>query len=294
MCNLTIAVPRPEDTLETLLTKVEIATIIGTIQSLANNFPGLRPEWKRNNEEERLLGVDITGQRDCRLLEDPDVLQTLRDHVIATNKVWAARFGINQSTATTCVKPSGNSSVLLDVASGIHPRWAPYYIRRVRVSARSPIAYVLRDAGVKLIPERGEEDPENPNTWVVEFVMKAPEGTLTRENLTAEDQFNYWKHVKLHWTEHNPSVTVSYRPEEVDGLRQLVWDNIEILGGMSFLPRYDSDYPLLPYEPIDQTEYERRAAEFPEIDFSKLMRYEQIDLSTASQELACFAGQCEE
>lgn len=293
MCNLSICVARHDDTYETLAEKVEIAAIIGTIQSLATYFPGLRPQWSENGKKERLLGVDITGQRDCPLLEDPDVLRGLRAIAIETNLKWAERFGINQSAAVTTVKPSGNSSVLLDCASGIHPRWAPYYERNVRVSATSPIYKVLRDAGVNLAPENGQESMAEPYTYVASFVVKAPEGTPTREDLSALDQADYWLHVKDNWTEHNPSVTCQYRPDEIIELLAWVWEHRDKLGGMSFLPYSDVKLSKLPYIQISKEEYEKRAASFPNIDFSRIMRYEQDDQSTAAQELACVGGLCE-
>lgn len=292
-CNLSIAVARHDDTLETLLDKVEVATIIGTIQSLATNFPGLRPEWQQNCQEERLLGVDITGQRDCPLLEDVAVLNQLKNRVIETNKIWAKRFGINQSVATTVVKPSGNSAVLLDCSSGIHGRWAPFYEKNVRVAATSPIYNVLRVAGVQLQPENGQETWPQPNTYVATFLVKSPENTPTRNDLSALDQTNYWLHIKKYWTEHNPSVTITYRPDEIMPLMCWVWEHIEILGGMSFLPHSDIKLSKLPYQEISEAEYSERIVNFPDIDFSQLVRYEHTDQTTSSQELSCTGGGCD-
>ncbi|MEZ4718536.1 MAG: ATP cone domain-containing protein [Caldilineaceae bacterium] len=178
-CNLSIAVARPEDDLAALKEKVELATIIGTIQSMGTYFPGLRPMWQKNCEEERLLGVDINGQMDSDLVRDPDVQRELRDHAVATNKKYAELLGINQSASVTCVKPSGNSSQLLNCSPGVHPRWSPYYVRNVRVGTHTPIYKVLRDAGVPLDPENGQT-AENANTWVAHFPVKAPEGAITQ------------------------------------------------------------------------------------------------------------------
>lgn len=203
-CNLTAAVARADDTFETLREKVEVATIIGTIQSMATHFPGLRPQWKENCEEERLLGVDITGQMDSTVAQDPDVQRKLRQIAVDVNKEYAAKLGINQSVSVSCVKPSGNSSQLLDCSSGLHARWAPYYIRNVRVSSHSPIYKVLRDAGVPMDPENGQTR-DNATTWVIHFPVKAPEGAITRNSRTAIEQCNYWLQNKLNWTEHNPS-----------------------------------------------------------------------------------------
>jgi ribonucleoside-diphosphate reductase alpha chain len=273
--------------------KVEAATIIGTIQSLATHFPDLRPMWKQNCEEERLLGVDITGQMDCPLTHDASVMRALRLVATETNRALAEKLNINQSAAITTVKPSGNSSQLLNCSSGLHARWAPYYERNVRVAATSPIFKVLRDAGVPMDPENGQTR-EDANTWVVHFPMKSPEGAITRKDRGAIEQCNYWLHNKLNWTDHNPSVTVTYRPDEVIDLMKWIWDHRDLIGGMAFLPTFDANYAQLPYIEITRDEYERRVAEFPEIDFSKLWRYEASDLTSAAQELACLAGGCDE
>lgn len=291
-CNLTAAVARVDDTFETLREKVEIATIIGTIQSLATHFPGLRPMWKQNCEEERLLGVDITGQMDSPIAQDAEVKARLRQIAIEVNRDIAAQLGINASAAITCVKPSGNSSQLLDCASGLHARWAPYYIRNVRVAAHSPIYKVLRDAGAPMDPENGQT-AENANTWVVHFPVKAPPGAITHNSRSAVEQCEYWLQNKIYWTEHNPSCTITYRPDEVIDLMKWVWEHRDQIGGLSFLPAFDANYAQMPYVEISQEEYERLAAKFPVIDFAKLYYYEDEDLTTAAQELACVAGVCD-
>jgi len=290
-CNLTSVVARQDDTIETMREKVELATILGTIQSLAVHFPGLRPQWKQNCEEERLLGVDISGQMDSPIAQDAGVKDGLRHVAVEVNRMTARALGINQSASITCVKPSGNSSQLLDASSGIHARWAPYYIRNVRVSASSPLAKVLKDAGMPMSPENGD-DPVNPRTWVVSFPVKAPDGAVTRNDRSAVEQCEFWLQNKLHWTEHNPSVTITYRPDEVIDVMKWVWDHREKIGGMAFLPAFDAKYDQLPYIEIDQAEYERRMAELPDIDFSKIYRYEVDDRRNAAQELACSAGVC--
>jgi ribonucleoside-diphosphate reductase alpha chain len=291
-CNLSIAVARSDDGLESMKEKVEAAAIIGTIQSLATHFPDLRPIWKQNSEEERLLGVDITGQMDSPIVHDPQVIQALRRVATETNRLLAARLGINQSAAITTVKPSGNSSQLLNCSSGLHARWAPYYERNVRVAATSPVFKVLRDAGVPMDPENGQTR-DAANTWVVHFPMRAPEGAITRKDRGVIEQCNYWLHNKVNWTDHNPSVTITYKPDEILELTSWIWEHRDLIGGMAFLPSFDANYAQLPYIEITREEYERRVAEFPEIDFSKLWRYEHTDLTTAAQELACLAGQCE-
>ncbi|MCA1645713.1 MAG: recombinase [Chloroflexi bacterium] len=291
-CNLSITVARHGDTLETLKDKIEVAAIIGTIQSLATNFPDLRPIWKQNCIDERLLGVDITGQMDSPVVRDPEVMRALRAVVVETNRVFAAKLGINQSAAVTTVKPSGNSSQLLNCSSGLHARWAPYYERNVRVAATSPIFKVLRDAGVPMDPENGQ-NRDDANTWVVHFPMKSPDGATTRKDNNAIEQCNYWLHNKVNWTEHNPSVTITYKPDEIMDLTKWIWEHRDLIGGMAFLPSFDAQYAQLPYIEISHEEYDRRVADFPAIDFSKLWRHESQDLTTAAQELACLAGQCE-
>lgn len=292
LCNLSIVVARREDTYETLKEKVELASIIGTVQSMATHFPGLRPIWKKNCEEERLLGVDINGQLDSPVAQEASVQNRLRQVAIETNRVTAAKLGINQSVAVTCVKPSGNSSQLFDCSSGIHARWAAYYVRNIRVSTHSPIFKVLKDVGVPMNPENGQSE-ENATTYVVHFPVKSPDGAITRKQRSAIQQCEYWLQNKLHWTEHNPSVTVTYHPHEVIDLVKWVWEHKDLIGGMAFLPAFDAAYAQMPYQEISKEEYEKLAADFPPIDFSKLYRYEEEDYTKAAQELACVAGACD-
>lgn len=291
-CNLSIAIARPDDTFETLAKKVKAATIIGTIQSMATHFPGLRPAWKSNCEEERLLGVDINGQMDSPVAQDPDVQRRLRELAVETNRETAAALGINQSAAVTCVKPSGNSSQLFDCSPGIHTRWSRYYVRNVRVGAHTPLFKVLKDTGTPMDPENGQM-PETANTWVIHFPVAAPDGAITRNDRSALEQCEYWLQCKTEWTEHNPSVTVTYRPDEVLDIIRWVWHHQDKVGGMTFLPAFDAQYDQMPYEEITQEQYEKLVLHFPKIDFSKVYRYEEEDLTTAAQELACFAGSCD-
>lgn len=292
-CNLSSAIARVDDTVESLRDKVELAAIIGTIQSLATHFPGLRQQWRANCEEERLLGVDITGQMDSPLAQEARVKEQMRSLAREANRRTAAALGITPSAAITCVKPSGNSSQLVDCASGLHARWAPYYLRNVRVAASSPIFKVLRDAAVPMSPENGQS-PEDATTWVVHFPVQAPAGAITRNDRSAIEQCEYWLQNKLHWTEHNPSCTIVYRPDEVIDLMKWVWEHRDVLGGITFLPAFDANYAQMPYVEMSREEYERRVAAFPAIDFSKMYRYEDKDLTTVAQELACFSGTCEE
>jgi len=291
-CNLSVAVARENDTLEDLKEKVELATIIGTIQSKATHFPGLRKEWKKNCEEERLLGVDINGQLDCPAAMDADNQKVLQDTAVETNAKVARILGINQSAAVTCVKPSGNSSQLLNCSPGIHSRWSPHYIRNVRVGAHTPVFKVLKNAGVPMDPENGQ-NRENANTWVVHFPVESPHSAITRNDRTALEQLEYWLQVKKQYTEHNPSVTITYKPDEVLDIIQWTWENQDKIGGITFLPAFDAQFDQMPYIEINKEEYDRLVKAFPDIDFSKIYRYEEEDYTTAAQELACFAGNCD-
>jgi len=259
---------------------------------MATYFPGLRETWKHNGEEERLLGVDITGQLDCPAVQDPKVMEMLKTTAVETNKLYAQILGIKQSVSVTCVKPSGNSSQLFNCSSGLHARWSPFYIRNVRVSAHSPIFKVLKDAGAPMDPENGQT-AENANTWVVHFPVKSPPGAVFRGNRGATEQCEYWLMNKQHWTEHNPSVTITYKPNEVMDLIKWVVEHKDYIAGMSFLPSFDAKYDQLPYIEITEEEYNHLAFLFPKIDFSKLFLYESEDLTTASTELACVSGACE-
>jgi len=295
LCNLSIAVSRHDDTYETLLDKVTLATIIGTLQSMATTYPGLRDEWRINAEEERLLGVDITGQQDCPLLladTDGSIRRSLRDAAVVTNEKYADLLGINHSAAVTCNKPSGNSSLLLDCSSGIHRRWAPFYIRRARVSSHTPVYRVLLHAGVPMRPENGQT-AANATTWVISFPIKAPEGSKGRKGYGAIEQCEFWLVNKMHWTELNPSVTITYEPDEMLALTSWVWEHREVVGGMAFLPADDAQYAQMPFEEITEAEYEVLAAEFPVIDWSLLSVYEESDMTDAAQTLACLSGSCD-
>ncbi|MCP5098386.1 MAG: recombinase [Chloroflexi bacterium] len=291
-CNLTSAIARADDTLESLQDKVELAAIIGTIQSMATMFPGLRDKWKQNCIEERLVGVDLNGQMDSPAAQDSENMRILRETAVSANRHYAEILGVNQSASVTCVKPSGNSSQLVNSSSGIHTRWAPYYIRNVRVGAHTPVLKVLQDAGVPVDPENGQTI-ETANTWVVHFPVKAPESAQTRNDRSALEQCAYWLQNKTNYTEHNPSVTITYQQDEVLDIIRWIWEHQDKVGGMAFLPAFDAQYDQMPYIEIDQQQYEKMAAEFPQIDFSKIYRYEEEDLTTAAQEFACLAGGCD-
>ena len=291
-CNLSEVVARAEDTEESLIDKVRVATILGTYQASLTRFPYLSREWKKNCEEEALLGVSITGQFDCKALRNPQTLRKLKEVAIETNRKYAARFGINPSTCVTCVKPSGNGSQLFDSASGLHPRHAPFYLRRVRIENHNPIFLMLRDLGVPHQPEVGQ-NPETATTFVLEFPVKAPKGSVFKDDLSALDQLNYWKMLKENYVEHNPSATISVGEEEWLQVANWVYENWDIIGGLSFLPRSDHVYRLAPYEAISEERYQELVKNFPTIDFSKIVLYEYEDDASGSKELACVAGGCE-
>ncbi|MBI4128013.1 MAG: ribonucleoside-triphosphate reductase [Parcubacteria group bacterium] len=291
-CNLSEVVARSDDTEESLFKKVRIATILGTYQASLTNFPYLSKEWRENCEEEALLGVSITGQWDSPAVRNPSILEKMRAVAIETNLEYAKRFGINPSTSITCVKPSGNGSQLFNSASGCHPRHAEYYIRRVRIERHNPLFMMMKDLGVPYHPEVGQP-AESATTFVLEFPVKAPEGAITRRDLSALDLLEHWKLVKTHYTEHNPSVTISVADDEWLKVGNWVYENWDLVGGLSFLPRDEHVYQLAPYEEITRERYEELARAFPEIDFSEVVAYEYEDETTGSKELACVAGTCE-
>ncbi|OHB20761.1 MAG: ribonucleoside-triphosphate reductase [Parcubacteria group bacterium RIFCSPHIGHO2_01_FULL_47_10b] len=291
-CNLTEIVAREDDTEASLLKKARLAAILGTYQSTLTYFPYLSKEWGENCEEERLLGVSITGQWDCKAVRNARTLEKLRNIVNDTNKIYAKRFGVNQSTCTTVVKPSGTVSQLVDSASGMHPRHAPYYIRRIRITGTDSLFRMLRDQGVPYHPEVGQT-MANAITFVFEFPVAAPQGTVYKDTLTAIEQLEYWHMVKTNYTEHNPSITVSVGPDEWLGVGNWLYEHWDQVGGLSFLPRSDYVYQLAPYEVIDRETYLKLSKRFKDIDFSKIMTYEIADDTNGSKELACVAGNCE-
>ncbi|MDR3519650.1 MAG: ATP cone domain-containing protein [Candidatus Pacebacteria bacterium] len=291
-CNLTSIVIRPKDTVATLKKKMELATLLGTYQSTLTNFGYLSKKWKENCDAERLLGVSLTGYYDNPIIRDDKVLDTLRLDAIETNKKYAKRFGINQSTAITCVKPHGNSGQLLGVGSGMHPWYAPYFIRRVRISHTDTLLQMARDQGVPCVPEVGQS-PETATTFVLEFPVKAPEGAIFKDEVSALDLMKEWKRLKQHFVEHNPSATIYVGPDEWLAVGNFVYENWDYVGGMSFLPRSDHVYKLAPYETISKEEYEKRKKAIGKIDFSKLSQYEATDNTVGAKELACVSGVCE-
>lgn len=291
-CNLTNVVARAEDTEQSLLKKMRIATIIGTYQSTLTNFEYLSKQWKENCDRERLLGVGLAGQWDNDIVRKPEFLRKLRQESIKVNKIYAKRFGVSESTAITCVKPDGNSSQTFDFSSGMHPRHSKYYIRRIRISATDSLFKMLRDQGVPYFPEVGQS-AENATTYVLEFPVKSPGTNTYKDDLTAIDQLEHWKIVKLNYTEHNPSVTISVGEDEWIEVGNWVYKNWDIIGGLTFLPRDNHVYQLAPYEAIDEKKYTELAKRLEHIDYSKIITYEKTDELDVKKELACVSGVCE-
>jgi ribonucleoside-triphosphate reductase (thioredoxin) len=291
-CNLTEVVARAADTEATLMDKMRLATLLGTYQAMLTDFPYISTEWKQNCEAERLLGVSITGQWDCPAVRDPDTLSRLREHALTVNREYAERFGINPATAVTCVKPSGTVSQLVDAASGMHPRHAPFYLRRVRISATDPLLHMLKESKFPCVPEVGQLEA-SATSFVLEFPMESPQGAVTRNDLDAHAQLQYWHTVKIRYTEHNPSVTISVGPDEWISTAHWLYEHWDELGGLSFLPRTDAAYELPPYEAISGDDYERRIAALPVMDFSRIVAYEKEDNTRGAREFACVSGQCE-
>ncbi len=291
-CNLSEVVARNDDTLESLKRKIRIATILGTYQSTLTKFPYLSKEWKEHCDRERLLGVSMTGQWDSPAARDPKILEKLKAEAIKINKQYAKKFGVNESTCITCVKPSGTLSQMVDCASGMHPRHAPYYIRRVRIAATDSLFKMLKDQGVPYHPEIGQT-AESATTYVLEFPVKAPKSEFFKDSISALDQLEHWKTVKQSYTEHNPSVTVSVGENEWIDVAQWIYKNWDYVGGLSFLPRDNHVYPLAPYETITKEKYEELAKYLEHIDYSKIITYEKTDELDVKKELACAAGVCE-
>ncbi len=291
-CNLTSIVVRPHDTMDDLKRKMRLATMLGTYQATLTNFEYLSKEWKENCEKEQLLGVSITGYYDNKIVRNDKNLQILREESIKTNKKYAKRLDVNESTAITCVKPHGNSGQLLGVGSGMHTWYAHYYIRRVRISVTDPLLQLAKDQGVPIFPEIGYST-SNASTMVLEFPMKAPEGAVVNKDITALELLEEWKRLKVNFTEHNPSVTIYVGDNEWISVADFVYKNWDIVGGLSFLPRDNHVYQLAPYEEITKEEYEKRVKALKHIDFSQLVLYEKSDQTIGAKELACVGGVCE-
>ncbi|MFO7980319.1 MAG: ATP cone domain-containing protein [Candidatus Aminicenantes bacterium] len=273
-CNLTEIVARPEDTELSLLKKAEIAAILGTYQASLTDFPYISKEWKINCEEESLLGVSITGQWDCPAVRNPNVLKKIYKKVLETNREYAGKLNINPAASVTSVKPSGTVSQLVNAAPGMHPRHSPYYIRRIRISAGDPLCRMLREQKVPYHPEVGQTEA-TATTYVFDFPVKAPDKSTFKKDLNAIDQLEYWKMVKENYTEHNPSQTILTKDDEWIKVANWLYENWDIIGGLTFLPKDNTVYQLAPFEEISKEEYEKLISEFPGIDFSQILVYEK-------------------
>jgi ribonucleoside-triphosphate reductase len=290
-CNLSEVVVRSDDTVASLKRKVRLASILGTLQATLTDFRYLRKKWQQNTEEEALLGVSMTGIQDCKLTNGvknglPQLLEDLKNEAVITNKTWARKLGIKQSAAITCVKPSGTVSQLVDSASGIHGRFSPYYIRRVRADVNDPLCSVLRDAGID-----SEIDNRSPSTLVFSFPQKAPKGAVMSASQTGMEQLELWDVYQKHWCEHKPSVTVYYRDSEFLDIGSWLYNNFDSCSGVSFLPFSEHSYEQAPYEEISREQYTEMKKKMPKSISWDIT--EHSDTTEGAQTLACTGGACE-
>jgi len=294
-CNLTEVVVRATDTVDDLARKVKLATILGTIQSTYTKFPYLRKIWTTNTEEERLLGVSLTGIMDNPVMTTKNkgldkTLENLRNVAVVTNAEWADRLGIPQSAAITCVKPSGTVSQLVDSASGIHARHSPYYVRTVRGDNKDPLTTFMKDQGIPSEPDVFKPD----QTTVFSFPVKAPNKAVVTSDLSAVDQLKMWLMYQRHWSEHKPSVTINVKKDEWFEVGTFVYEHFDEMSGVSFLPYNEHTYQQAPYQEIDKEEYKNILVTMPKtIDWSRLSEYEKEDTTTSSQAMACTGDVCE-
>ena len=292
-------VVREGDTQQTLTEKVRLATILGTFQSTLTDFKYLRKIWQKNTEEERLLGVSLTGILDNAMMSGKSphlgenigsTLEALKDVAVAANKAMADTLGIPQSAAITCVKPSGTVSQLVDSASGIHARHNPYYIRTVRGDNKDPLTQFMMSQGIPAEPDVMK--PES--TTVFSFPMKSPASAVTRTEMSAIEQLELWLTYQRHWCEHKPSVTISVKEEEWMDVGSWVYEHFDEVSGISFLPFSEHTYKQAPYQDCTKEEYEEMLAQMPaSIDWTALQDFEKEDTTSGGRELACTAGVCE-
>lgn len=290
-CNLSSVVVRAEDSLDALLRKVRLATILGTIQATYTDFRYLRPVWKRNTEEEALLGVSLTGVMDHPVLSQtgPEAvryLEKMKEVAVVTNATWAAKLGINPASAITCVKPEGTVSQLTNSASGLHPRYSRFYVRRVRGDAKDPLSTFLKEQGVPW-----EDDVMQPGQVVFSFPVAGPDHSVYRNERGAIEQMEHWKMMQDSWCEHKPSITVYYKPDEFLALGQWVWDNFESISGVAFLPYDSGTYRQAPYEEVTEEAYAKLRDSMPAIDWTLFK--EEGDNTIGSQVLACTGDKCD-
>jgi len=298
-CNLSEVVVRASDTQQTLTDKVRLATILGTFQSTLTNFKYLRNVWKKNTEEERLLGVSLTGIMDNAMMSGKSAhlgtnigatLNALKEQAITTNAAMAEQLGIPQSAAITCVKPSGTVSQLVDSASGIHARHNPYYIRTVRGDNKDPITQFLVSEGIPSEPDVMKPD----STTVFSFPMKSPHGAVTRFDMSAIEQLELWLMYQRHWCEHKPSVTISVKEDEWMEVGSWVYDHFDEVSGISFLPFSEHTYKQAPYQDCTVEAYGEMLKQMPKkVNWDLLREFEKEDTTSGGRELACTAGVCE-
>ena len=289
---MTEVICRVDDTFETLKEKIHSASLIGTCQSALSDFKYIDHRWKKNQDEERLLGVSLTGIYDCPALQEEGVLEKLRNYAIEVNAIYANALGITCSTSITAVKPSGTVSQMVNSSSGIHPRFSQHYIRRVRISSTDPLLQLMKDQGYECHPEVGQSEP-NVNTYVLEFPVASPTGTTTANDISSLEQLQNWKKFKTEYTEHNPSVTIYIKPDEWLQTGQWIWENWDYVTGISFLPYSDHMYQLAPYEAINEVQYNEMLKNIKPVDFTKLKYYEKEDATDVKKEMACVGGVCE-
>lgn len=333
-CNLSEIIARAEDDIDSMLEKVETAVWAGVLQSSFTYFPYLNDKWKQNCDEERLLGVSITGQFDAMHVMTKEALKAYKARAIRVAKKASEIMGIPMSASITCVKPSGTVSQLVDSSSGMHARFAKYYIRRYRISSGDPLFRMIRDQGLKPSPENGQDkkdyvkavriydesiasgaseatamrnakgecpifdnqgwSPDKVTTWVISFPVAAPKGAITVEDVSALEQLEHYKKIQKNWCEHNASITVYVKNDEWLEVGNWVFKNWEIVNGISFLPHEDNMYEQTPYEKLTKEEYEKMSKDFPKIDYGQLGRYEQEDNTEGAKSLACSSGICEQ
>ena len=284
---------RPTDTLSDLCDKVRVASIIGTFQSTLTNFRYIRNIWKKNAEEERLLGVSLTGIMDHPVLsrvsdEAKEWLVKMKEVAVEVNKEWADKLGIESSVSITCVKPSGTVSELVDASSGIHPRFSEYYVRSVRNDIKDPLASLMVDQHVPYEPDITKPD----SILVFSFPKKSPPLSVMRNDITAIEQLNHYRMIRDYWCEHNPSTTIYVKPDEWLSVGDWIYTNWDDVGGISFLPHSDHVYKQAPFVDINETEYNRLNNSFPIIDYTQISDYESDDNTTSTHELACVSGVC--
>lgn len=294
LCNLSEVVIRSEDTYSTIMDKIKAATIMGTLQSMLTDFGTFLPDkWKKNADSERLLGVSLTGQMDNPAILTDDNLQEWKDYAIGVNVEYSKKLGITRSKAITCTKPSGTVSTLVDSSSGFHPRFAKFYIRRVRISATDPLYKFLRSQNMKFYPEVGQIDGE-ASMYVCEFPIKAPDNCVTVSDVSAIEQLIQWKKIKENWAEHTVSATIYVEDDEWFKVGNWVYENFDSISGVSFLPKSKHVYQLAPYEEIDEKRYNQMIKEMPKnIDYSLLAKFESEDMTEGSKNFACTSGACE-